>query len=565
MANEVVLVGKAELDSIFQSLKKMREGFEQGNQELGKLGKNTQDTLDKTRKKTEDGIKQTGGALRKLAGQLTSDFKALFSLNALSGALKLSSQFSGSITESIELSDTIRRVGRSFDIARDQFGKFQSEITRGLGDIGAGSDAAARALEGLTGMGVKGGESVKSLATGAVTLAGMSGEKGNEKGVAGLLGKAMQATGGDVNDLGRQKAMIGEVTAAVQATGKSASEILSTMDQMFSGMDKGLRGKVTPEAMAQMATMAATIGPGATKAIQEYLSKGKIERMPMEMQGFNIFGKGGNIDFKALKGFVDSTKGRVGGDARKSLQTAGFSEEAAEGLVRLAEQSDRVKDNLKALDGATRDNVEAYERSLGLADSFKGTLNTLKSRLDDLAEGAGQTATDFMTSQIGSTGGSAVVAGGGAVLAALLASGGLKGIGGFLFGEAQKKATEEVTGEKVQNVFVTNAAEIAAEGAAAHGGGMLGGLGKAGLVGAAGAVGFAAGKYLVNPVLDKFTQGKSDDGQYEGNMVERMMYKLDKGLGYKLSGTRDQHMKVVIQTTEPHLKATTQPKRGVPF
>lgn len=552
--NEVVLVGKAEFDAIYQSLKKVRDQFEAGNQEMGALGKKTQDTLEKTRKKTEDGIKSTAGGLRRLASQLYSDFKALLSLNALQESLKISSQFRNAITESVKLSNTVRRLGNSFGISGDEFGKFQASVARGLGDIGAGTEEASRALEGLAGLGVRGQKSALGLVKGAVTLAGMSGEKGNEGNVAGLLAKAIQSQGKDVNDAAAQKEMIGEVTAAVQVTGKQASEILGAMDQIFSTMDRSLRGKIGPEAMTQMATMAATVGPMATKAMQEYLAKGQIERLPQEMQGFNIFGKGGQIDFKALKKFVDSTKGRIGMDPRRSLQTAGFSEDAAEGLLRIAEQSDRVKDSLSNLAKASRDNEEVYKRTLGLGDAFRGTINTLKGRLEELTKGVSQTITDFFAAQIGDVAGSTVVAGGGAVVAAMLAGGGLRGIFSGMVGKA---ATEKLTGEKVQPVYVTNSAEI---GAAASGGGLLGGgakvLGKGLALGTAAVAGYQLGDKVINPMLDKYTTGTSQARpDFEGNVIERFFAKLDQKFGYMLSGTRDLHTKkILVETKEPNLR-----------
>lgn len=535
---------------------------------IGTLGKKTQDTLETATKKTESSIKRSGALMRRMASQLYSDFKALMSLESLQAGLKLSNQFKGAVTETVKLSDTVRRLGGSFGIARDSFGKFHGALSRGLGDIGASSEAAANALQGLAGLGVKGEKSAVNLSKGAVTLAGMSGEKGNEQSVARLLGTAIQATGKDINDEKTQKAFIGEVTAAVQATGQQASVILQNMNEIFSKMPDDLRKKTGPQSMAQMAVMASTVGPMATAAIAKYMSMSKIQRMAMEAQGFNIMGKNGSIDIQKLQDFIKNVKGRTGMDARQSLQTAGFSEDEAEGLVRLGERADDVAKNLEKLQGATRDNEEAFHRSMGMLDAFKGSINTVKGRIEQWSGGLTQTITDFLSSQVGHVGGSTAVVAGGATLAAILAGGGLRGIGKGLFGagmsEAKLKAEEAITGEHIQKVYVTNASDFGGMGAGAAAGGM-GMLGKAGAVLGAAGVGAAVGEYVVNPLLDKYTQGKNSSG-FEGNAVERMFDWMDQKMGGRMSGTNRNPVKVQVQvhTTEPNLKAKSKVDRGAP-
>lgn len=565
MSNEVQLTGKAELDAIYQALKKIQDHANTAMTDVGNLGKRTEENLEKTTKKTETNIKKTGTVLRRLASQLFSDFKGLLALQSVLGGLKLSNQFAGSVKESIKLSDTVRRLGNSFSIAKKDFGFFQAYMARGLGDIGASSEAASNALEGLAGFGVKGIESATNLTKGAVTLAGIGGEKGNEKGVAAGLATAMQEQGKDVNDVKAQKDLIGEVSAAVTTTGKSATEILGAMNEIFSTMPEELRKTIGPQAMAQMATVAATVGPQATKALQEYMSKTTEQRMAMEAQGFNVF-KGGKLDMKSLQSFIAATKDR-GISPRASLQTAGFSEEAAEGLVRLAEKADLVNENLDKLAGASRDNEAAFKESMGMLDAFKGTINTVKGYLEEAFSGVGQKVTDTLGGAVGSPAKSAAVVAGGAVLASVLAGQGLKGLFKFgantLKGDLTGKAEEAITGEKVTPVRVTNFEDMhsgAEEAAGAAGAGGLGTLGKVGAVAGAGAVGAAIGAYVVNPLLDKYTQGTNDNG-YEGNAVERFFSKLDEWSGGGLSGTQA-NVKVKVETKEPNLRTRTEPGRG---
>lgn len=556
--SQVVISSRADLDNVIKALQELRKNAKETELDIQNAGKKTDEVLRNTGKQTEQTIKNSSSVMRRMANQLYSDFKSLMSLQALQKGLALSNQFSGAISESITLSDTIRRLGGSFGIARENFGKFQSDLAKGLGNIGASSESASAALEGLVGLGVKGSESIQNLSKGAVTLAGMSGEKGNEKNIASLLGRTLQAQGKDVNDVQAQQRLIGEVTAAQQATGMQASQILGAMDQIMSTMDKSLRSQIGPEGLAQMATIAATIGPQATAAMQEYLSKSKIDRLGMESQGVNFFGKDGQIDVNKLTDFVKNAQSRIGMDPRKALQTFGFSEEAAEGLVRIGEQSDRVAENMEKLAKSTRDNEQAFRQSMGLMDSFRGSINTVKGSLEGFFGNFTQGLTDLLQSQVGSKAGSAAVVLGGGILASVLAGGGLrgigKGLGGMLGGELKKEAYEQVTGEKVTPVYVVNASEIGGSGLASAGGALasLGGMAaKAGLVGVAGAAGYGVGS-LANKGLDAYTQGKTSEG-FEGNAIERLMFKLDQLIGGSASTAFNKNQKLILESKVPDL------------
>ena len=92
--------------------------------------------------------------------------------------------------------------------------------------------------------------------------------------------------------------------------------------------------------------------------------------------------------------------------------------------------------------------------------------------------------------------------------------------------------------------------------------GAGGKLGGALAVAGAGAAGFALGTAVVNPAIDKYTQGKTEEG-FEGNAVERAMFKLDKLLGGSSSKEfMKNQVKVEVYTKEPNLKTKTQPSRG---
>lgn len=564
--SEVKLTGQADLEAIYKALKKITDDAQAATKQVETLGVRTQDGLDKVTKRTENNIKKTGGLLRRLASSLYSDFKALTALQAVIGGMKLSNQFAGSLKESVKLSDTVRRLGNAFGVARADFGRFHSALARGLGDIGLSSEAAANALEGMAGFGVRGIEAAKGLAIGAGTLAGIGGERGNEKSVAGGLAAAIQATGKDVNDLKAQQEMVGEISAAVTTTGKTASEILSTMNDLFSKMPDNLRKKIGAKGAAQLSMLSTIGGPGLTAAFKEYLGKDKIGRMAMEAQGFKPFDKKGQLDLPGLLKFIDATKSR-GLGARESLQTAGFSDEAAEGLVRVAEKADVLKDSLSRLETASRDNLKAFNDSLGMMDAFRGSINTVKGRLEELFAGAGQKITDVLAGAVGNKS-AALVVGGGALIASKLVGSGLRGLSEKVLGKNMLGKTvgglanEAITGQadNTQRVFLTNPEDIAkfmAAGSTGMGGGKIGGaLEKGAKLAAAGAIGYEVGSQIVNPALDKFTQGKTEEG-FEGNAVERLIFKMDQLLGGSQSAaitSANQKVKVEVQTKEPNLR-----------
>jgi len=560
---EVKITSRADLNNVIKELLKIRREGKATTEEMKNLGVQLNKTLGQSAKTTEEQIKKSGTMMRRIASQLYSDFKALASLNALEGALKLSNQFQGAVTETIKLSDTIRKLGNSFGIAKKDFGSFEGSLVKGLGKIGASSEGASNALQGLTGLGVKGQSSIENLTTGAITLAGAGNEKGNEKQIAAQLGRTLQASGNNVNDVSAQQKLIGEVTASVKATGMESSKILGAMEQIFSTMDKSLRGKVGPEAMAQMATIAATVGPQATQAMQEYLSKSGVERMGMEQQGVNFFGKDGQLDVKNLVKFIQEGSKRIGFDPRKSMESFGFSAEAAEGLVRIAEQSKTVEENMKALGNATRDNVQAYREGMGLMESFNGAINTVKGALLSKVGGLTQTVTDVISSQVGDTAGSTAIVAGGGILAAMLAGGGLRGIGGALGGLAKEKAYESVTGENVIPVKVINFSDMTAlSGAGGAMGGLLekakglGGIAaKGGLIGAAGAAG-----YVIGTLIDNYgptVKGKNNEG-FEGGLLERLFFKLDQMRGGEASTNFNKNMKVIVESKVPNLQGKSE-------
>lgn len=554
--NEVVLVGRAELDQIMKSLKKFRDQADRATKGIGELGKKTNEGLEKTSKKAEDNIKKTGSVLRRLASSLYSDFKALMSLNSLQGALSISNKFKGTVSDSIDLSDSIRKVGNSFGIAQSQFAQFHGKLSKGLGEIGASSKSAARALEGVTGFGLKGEEATADMVKNVIMLASIGREKGNESGVGKAFGGAITSAGANPNDAKVRQAFAGEVSAAITTTGKTATEVLGAMSDIFGKMPNDLRKNVGPKAMAQLAAISTTGGPAATAAISKLLSLDKIHRMPLEAQGFHPFDKKGNLDLKSLMGFIKNVGNRTPG-SRTALQTAGFSEEEAEGLVRLGEQSKRSAEVLEQLSGATRDVAKQFDSSKSLMENFDSSFDKVKTQLGSVFAPLTEKVNGALGAASKSNVGAIGVVGGSAIAAAMLGGGGMRGIMGMVGGEAKKKAFEAATGEKVQDVFVVNADQMGGGNNPLTGGGLGGMAGKAGLAGIAGVAGYELGDKVINPLLDKYTQGKNDSG-IEGNIIERM---FDKMTQMSMRGGKPA-VTVHIQTIEKNLRGSDKPSKG---
>ncbi len=247
-------------------------------------------------------------------------------------------------------------------------------------------------------------------------------------------------------------------------------------------------------------------------------------------------------------------------------QTLGLSEEAAEGFIRLTESLDKID---TAQNKMLRDNkslTQSYYDAMTAGEAFNASLNKFKSSFSESIAVMTQYSTDFLkkafqtslddiinllpkgvgdkvksakdsvseylpdalNKNLGSTG---MVVGAGA-LTALLAGGGLKGLMNLGAGKAkgfvEKAAYEQITGAKVQDVYVVNAGEIA-------GGGGGGGPMSPGAMGiftkALGAFGVGAAGFGIGELINQGIEGtdfqKSIDGFF-GDLGEKFGNKTGK-------------------------------------
>jgi hypothetical protein len=541
------------------------------------IEKTYQEGFGKSAKQAENFMARLSGLGRKTLKNLGDDFKALFSLNAIKESLKLSDKFRDRAVQVMTLNDAIRKMGASFGIAQSQFGKFQQDLQKRLGDVGVSSEAAANALEGLMGTQVKGEKNLIDFAKQAGMVAALSGEGGSE----GQIAKGMA----EVALRGFTPEQIGTAVSRIQmGSGLKATESLSLMKDVMSSM--------TPEQVTQMgglkgvedlAIIMKTSGKESADFLKRLVQGDENTRAVFESLGAkNVFNEKG-FDPNAFKGFVDNMR-RMHKDPKIALKIAGMSDENTVAFLKLYDSLDQVKNQADMVNKSFVTTEEALKNNRGFAESFGAAVNKVFGNipLSRITQPLTNLASDMAESDVGS----AAMVGGSAVLAAMLAGGGLRGVGsalglgggmgGVLGGVAKGKALETAG---VQSVYVVNASEIGGGGVGGLAGAGLGGmLGKAGLVGAAGVAGYAVGQMIepyVASALDKYTLAPSSEGIGDMNVVERAMLKFSRMTGLGLDEqtlsnlnrseamTKSGQVKVVI--ADPRLKEVHSPTRGGSF
>lgn len=581
--SQVELSVRSQLDQITKEFDNLNKKVASVNDSLKGMSQQVDDTNRQGIKNTESYLAKLGSLGKRVSSQIKDDFKTLLSINAIQDAVKITEQFRGTISEAVTLNDTIRKLGNSLGISNDKFTDLQKNMISGLGEIGLSSDVGAKALQGLVDTPVRGQEALVEYAKVAGQLASISGQQGQEGNIASGIAGVIRARGGDVNDTGEMTKVAEDIRKAFVATGKSPTDILKSMESLFSGMSKDMRESISTRGLANMAVAAQVAGPQSTAFLEQMMKMGPTARKPFEAQGFEGVFTDDGIDFEKFGEAANKILERVGGDPRIAAQTLGLSEEMAEGFVRLTENMDKVKKAQDRLNKSQGSLSEQYRNSMGLGEAFRANINKVKSILAEPMAGITGGITDVLSGASESGLGSAAVVGGGGLLAALLAGGGMRGIGKSLGlgGMIKSQAVESLTGEKVQNVYVVNASEIgssvgdiagAAGGLMGKGKGMLGKLGKLGGMGKMlGGVGLAAGAgYAAGSALNELSptfEGKTSEG-FEGGAIERLFFKIDKLLGGEASNQfmknqqALQKQKVIIENRASGLKAS-EVSRGI--
>lgn len=583
---------KSDLLKIADDLKTISQAASETGQSLSEATKEIGKQVSDQTSVVQGGLNKLRNFSKNVAGQMKDDFKTLFSVNAMMGGLKLNDQFAGSIKQAVTLSDTIRNLSPIFGMNQAKSENFKRKLVGDLSEIGVGAEAASNALQGLSQTGVRGEGNLTAYSRAAGELAGVTKQKGQEGTIATGLANVVVSQGGNPNDPKAMQKVADDVLRIRNATGKSATEALDMLNKLFSSANTDFKKRLGQGGGVSMAAAGLMGGEGSTGFLQRFMGMDDKRRAGLEAQGMGkLVGPKGELNTGAFQNTVSEAKKRGGGNAEFGLTTMGMSDEEAKGFLRLA---DAMKQNGAVIEKARTQVVDLnseYRATMGLGDAFRSNIDRVKG---SFVKGSGalgdilQKRADAMgiggkfskirenfslggvTKGIAtageSTAGSAAVVGGGALLAAILTSKGLSGIGGGLMGGMLKsKAIEGITGEKVQKVEVINWPTGMGMGGVA-GGGMMGMLGKVGMVGAAAAGGVAIGG-VINDVIDKNTQGKTDEG-FEGSAVERLIFKIDKMMGGEASQSimRSNQMtkdvRVVVESKDKSLKATQKGSRG---
>lgn len=555
MSNEVTLSVKSELGRVIGDLQKLQEQADKVGQGLATSGDDVTKEFKGDTKKAEGFLQSLQNLGRRTADQLRRDFKGLFSLEALKSGMNLGNKFGEQIKGTIQLNDSVRRLGRTFGVAENDFAAFQAKLVRGLGEIGAGSEEAARSLEGLSQTQVRGDSNILEYSKTSTELAGAGGQKGSEGDIAKGLADLIRSKGGDQNNVGLMKTMAEDVRRTMNTTGQKPLEAINSMKGLFESMAPESRKQMSTGGLSKLSAVEAVIGPEMKTLVSE-LTQGRLSKLPKTAQGFGgIIGDKG-VDFEKLSK-IAGIGGRIGGDRVASFQTAGFSEGAAKALVRLLDQSKIAKAAQEGVGRQTGNVEEQYKGSRGIGDSFQASFNKVGSMVAEPLAEVSQGANKLLGKAADSKLGSALVVGGSGLLAATLAGGGLRGLGSQLLGGGKALAkgalAEQVTGQKTMPVFVVNFSELdksfggmmgaGAGGAAGGAGGLAAATGKlskaadlmqkAASISMAAQLGYDVGKMvepMVTELLDKSTTEQNDSG-FKGNMLERFFFAIDKATG----------------------------------
>lgn len=573
MANDVELTVNSKLKKIIDELMAITAAQEEVGKGFKDMGKDVGKTMSETAKNTENKMNIMSDRTRKILQNIKEDFRTLLNIKGIQAGLKLSDQFTGSVKQAIDLSDAVRKVGTQFGWTRKQFIDMQSRLVKGLGEIGLGSDSAANAIMGIGKTAIRDKNAIMEYAKAAGQLAVIGKEKGSEGDIVQGLATVATQKGMNPNDANAMNSVKTEVLRIMQATGRSATEVLGELSQVYESAHADFKDMLAAGGSSSLAAAGVIAGPQADSFIKKYLSMDKYRRSGMEAQGLGkLMGADGKLSPDAFRSTIGEANRRGAGDTQFGLQTMGMSEDEAKGFILL---NKAMQDNAAIVEKARTGIVEinkAYESSRSMGDAFGANIERIKSKFSGVLSGASQVGTDVLGGMSKTDTGAAVVSGGSAVAAAMLAGGGVRGI----MSAGKEAAYEKMTGEKVQKVHVMNADEIGKR----MGGFMAGGMGGKLMRGAGmatgglaaweigSAIGDAAAPVIDN-TLNEYTTGTTSEG-FEGNALERLIFKLDKMTDFKLSGTdpqfwkdQEQKIKVKVEMNDPRLKHKVQNSRGV--
>lgn len=575
--SDVKIVLDANLDKIKQSLgslNTMISGVGNNIKKQGNLLESTyEDGFRQSTKQAENFMARLGGLGKRTLKNLGDDFKALGSLNAIRESLKMSDKFRDRIMQTMTLNDAIRKMGASFGVAQNNFGKFQTALQKGLGDVGLSGEAAANALEGLMGTQVKGEQDVLRFAKQAGMIAALSGETGQEAAISKGIA--------DISLKGFSPEQIGTTLSRMQmGAGMKGTESVALMKDVLTEMTpEQIKGMGGLKGIEDLAIIMQKSGKESADFFKKFMSATFPGRQVLEAQGAKgIFGEKG-FNASAFKKFIDKLKERSV-DPKFALTTAGMSEENATAFLKLADSLDQVKKQTDMVNQSFVSTEESLVKNRGFAESFSAAINRVFGNID--IGKVTQPLTEMFSQLASSDVGSAAMVAGSAIVAAVLAGIGMKGAGKALGLPGLLKGGSAGAGVPTAGGYVDPYGGYGSYNAPGKKMGVMGMLGKAGM--AAGAalggweIGTAIGEAIepgITAWLDKNTSKQTDEGIGEANIAERALLKLMRVTGLGLDEqtlsnlNRSEAMvkrgDIKITMVDPRLKEVHSPTRGGSF
>lgn len=574
-----------------QIVKLVTNDYSKGHKELRNEAEKTQKKVSEEAKKTSENhrksqqeIQSNAGKTSKMLGDFAKKFKEntldnIYKGSVVAGATALAAGVKSSVSDAkksiLDLDKVVARMGSRFDLSADKLSKMRKEFNRlgketgvNSGDIAVGGELLFKNKGNIEGIdSIAKASAIGDMSAGEIT-----------RGVVDYL-KAMNK---DLSE-GNISETLTSVSAMTRSGDLNYQEALSALTQNAASKNKlGLSDRESAGLIAGATSVGqdrevsvSGINAILSKSAEGFFADSGLGAMLGIKGGFTTDGK---FDLGKLKEASQSfnSQGFSKSEYTKLLQGAGLSGDEAEGLYSILSQFDKFEGAFKKTVNDNKSLNEAFEQETdNLGQNLKKFNQSLSKATDEVLGPWSKVASNLLQGKFGKAASGSIDAIGESASGvmdnkAAIATGlGALALGGMLSkklglfggnaikGQVKSKAFEAATGKEVQNVFLINPEDIAAQlnkdgalsslkafkdgkigqvlGRGANkalglGKSVMGRLGPAAGVGAAAYVGYKAGEALEG-VIDSNTQGKSSDGAFEGNIVERLFYKLDSLFG----------------------------------
>lgn len=573
MADDTVeLKFKADLTGISAKLDQLMGMFDKTIKSSGDASKEVSKGIEDNVRRTERSSRDMGSFLGRVAKGIKDDFKNLIAIESLQSALKLSNNMKGAIAQTQTLADTVRRLGTNFGITGDRFVQFQKNLLMGLGQMGLKADYATDALESLSDTGVKGEQAVMEYAKSGGALAQITGE--DPRAIMRGIQEILLEQGKNVSDKGNVQSMSSDLLKGFRGGRIKPTEAIETIKSLFAAMPKDMRSKMTGQGMVDMASMTRVGGKGALEVFEKFLKMPETFRQKGGiMSGFEKVITAKGVDVAAFSKFYKSILERAKTDPTIATSTLGLTAEGIQGFQKLGEHLSEMKEAVDGNHASLGNLQEDLENSRGLWDAFSASISRVSGMIGTVLAPLEQGAARILGKAAQGDGTAVATVAGAGILAAVLASIGLKGIGKGLGlgGNIAAGAAAKMAG--ATPVWVVNASDIGggANGALTQVGQAMGFLSKAlGVVGV-GVAAYQVGKQFIQPALHEATKQTDKSGR-ETDLADRLVggY-LDWVRGTNVMGRNEEDYAsitssggkiVYVKEDGTNLKTVRQPTRG---